>query len=269
MAGPTRWFARAAGASTIAYAALLLLGGVALRGCVEERVRGRLARSLDAEVSIGSASLSIWRGRMTLEDVTARREWGGLDLRIERVEADVAGWGAVIFDRDLERLLVRGMRLELSALGLAGMPRREPRPMPVGELEIEDAVIAIAPTALLPALGRVELSVTRAHARDVQLSSALSWLATLGELDAALTAPGDVGLAVRYAPGSLSLDGRVLGAVRSIQVPFRFPSVDPAAYEIDQLRALAAELIAAAGKALLGEQARDTAWKAINGLLRR
>jgi hypothetical protein len=268
MAGPIRWFARAAGASIILYAALMLLGGVALRGCVEERVRERFARSLDADVAIGSSSLSVWRGEMILEDVTARREQGGaLDLRIARVEAEVAGWGAVLFDRDLERLLVRGLRFEVSAAGLTGRPRSERRPMPVGELLIEDAVIAVAPTAILPSLGRVQLEVRRAHARDVQLSSALSWLQTLSELDASLSAPGDVGLAVRYAPGWLSLDGRVLGVGRSIRVPFRFPPTDPAAYEIDQLRAVAAAAVEATGKALLGAEARDAAWSAIRRLL--
>jgi hypothetical protein len=267
MARPIRWFARVAGASIILYAAFVLLGGVALRGCVEERVRERFARSLDAEVAIGSSSLSVWRGEMVLEDITARRGQGAMDLRIARVEAEVAGWGAVLFDRDLERLAVRGLRLELSAAGLTDRPRSERRPMPVGELLVEDAIIAVAPTAILPSLGRVQLEVRRAHAREVQLSSALSWLETLSELDASLSAPGDVGLAVRYAPGSLSLDGRVLGVGRSIRVPFRFPPTDPAAYEIDHLRAVAAAVVEAAGKALLGAEARDAAWSAIRRLL--
>jgi hypothetical protein len=252
MPRPIRWLARAIGVAAVAYAALLLFGGIALRGCVEELARERMARSLAADVSIGTSSLSIRRGRMVLEDVVARRAGGDLDLRIARVEAGVAGWGAVVFDHDLDRLRVRGLRLDLSASGLTGMPpRREPRPLPIGDLLIEDARIAIAPTAILPALGRAELTIARAHARDVQLSSAVSWMEALGELDADLSAPGGIGLAVDYSPDALSLDGRVFGIGRSIRVPFRFPHLDPAAHEIDQLRALATALIASARKALL------------------
>src|SRR5688500_7775929 len=142
-----------------AYLGFLALGGLVFGGCVEERARERLARALGAEVTIGSTSLSVWRGELELEEVVAlRKDGGALELRIDSVEVDVAGWGAVIVDRDVDRVHVRGAHMMLSARGLADVVRieRTREPVLIGELVVEDATLAIMPTAFLPGLGRVE-----------------------------------------------------------------------------------------------------------------
>jgi hypothetical protein len=252
-----RWLGILLGSLAGAYLGFIALGGLLLRGCVEERARERIGAALDAEVSIGSSSFSVWRGRVELEDVVAVRKHGGaVELRIDRVEAELAGWGLILFDRDIDRAVVRGARLDLSARGLAAVARKDRTPLEVGELVLEDVVVAVMPTAILPAVGRVEVRLARAVARPANLTGGLSWLDDLIELESTLSAPAGVAVTTRYRPGSLALSGSWFGST-PIDIPFEIPDLDPEDYEIDQLRVLAAELVRAAGRRMVREVAKD------------
>jgi hypothetical protein len=247
------------------YLGLLAVGGAALEGCVERRVADRLARALDAEVEIGATSVSLWRGEIVLEDVRAvRREGGLVELDVRRIEADLAGWGAMLFDREVERCAVDRLVLRLSARGIAEVVTRERQPLHLETLELRDATITIMPTAVLPALGRLELSIAHARARDVELSHGLSWLSGLRELTARAVVPGGVEAGVAFVQGELTLSGAFLGAA-PIRVPFRMPTVERGAYELDHLKAIAKEILRTAGKVLLEKTVRDklleSAWK--------
>jgi hypothetical protein len=256
------------GSLAAAYLGFLALGGLVLRGCVEEGARARIAEALDAEVTIGSTSFSVWRGRVELEDVVAVRRHGGtVELRVDAIEAELAGWGRVLIDRDVDRALVHGARMSLSARGLAAVARRERTPLEIGELVVEDATFAVMPTALLPALGRAEAVVARAVARPAQLTGGLSWLDGLVELDATLSAPAGVALATRYRPGSLALSGSWFGS-RPITIPFQIPDLDPADDEIAQLRALVGEVVRAAGRGVVQQAAKGAVLDALEGLTR-
>lgn len=256
------------GSLAAGYLGLLALGGVILRGCVEERARQRIAEALDAEVTIGSSSFSVWRGRVELEDVVAVRQRGGtIELRVDAIEAELAGWGRVLVDRDVDRAVVRGARLSLSARGLAAVARGERTPLEIGELVLEDARFAVMPTALLPGLGRVEATVARAVARPAQLTGGLSWLDGLAELDASLSAPAGLAVSTRYRPGSLALSGSWFGS-RPITIPFRIPDLDPEDDEIAQLRVLVAEVVRAAGRGVVQEAARGAVLDALKGMTR-
>lgn len=261
-----RWLGITLGSLVAAWLAFVALGGLVLRGCVEERARERIAAALDAEVTIGSSSLSVWRGRVELEDVVAVRSHGGAaTLRIERVEAELAGWGLLLFDRDIDRAVVRGASLDLSARGLAAVARKDRQPLEVGELVLEDVAVAVMPTAILPGLGRVEARIARAVARPANLTGGLSWLDQLAELDSTFSAPGGVAVTTRYTPGSLALSGSWFGA-RPISIPFQIPDLDPDDYEIDQLRVLAAEVLRAAGRGAVREAAKGAVIDALKGL---
>jgi hypothetical protein len=275
-----RWFmARArsrvwkliGGTATI-YVLVLVFGGVALEGCLEDRVREALGRALDAEVTVGDTSLSVWRGRVELQDVVARRvEGGAMELVVDTIEVDVAGWGAAVFDHDIDRAVVRGARMELSARGLTDLarrPRAERKPIPIGELVLENVSLGVQPTALLPGLGRMEAVVTAAAASDVVVSSGLSWMRGLSRLEGRVSAPGAFSLGMAYRTGSLTLTGGPLGAM-PVTVPLRLPTLDETATELDYLRALATSVIRAAGARIPGKQALDSVRGVLQELMDR
>ena len=261
-----RWLGILLGSLGAAYLGFIALGGLVLRGCVEDRARDRIAAALDAEVTIGSSSFSVWRGRVELEDVVAVRKQGGaVELRIDQVEAELAGWGLILFDRDIDRAVVRGARLDLSARGLAAVARKGRTPLEVGELVLEDVSVAVMPTAILPGLGRVESRLTRAVARPADLTGGLSWLDQLVELESTLSAPGGVAVTTRYRPGFLALSGSWFGST-PIEIPFEIPDLDPAADEIEQLRVLLAEVVRAAGRRMVREAAKDAVFDTLKKL---
>ena len=232
----------------------------------------RLARALDAEVSIGHTSLSVWRGRVVLEDVVARRvEGGARELVARAIEVDVAGWGAVLVDRDIDRVAVRGARMELSARGLAELatrPRRQRKPISIGQMVIEDMTLAVQPTALLPGLGRVEAVVTAAEASNVELSSGLSWLRGTSRLEGRASVPGGIAMGMAYRTDRLTLTGGPLGPL-PITVPLHMPVLDESASELDYLRALATGVMRAAGARLLSNKAVDSALGTLEDLMKR
>ncbi len=254
------------GSLAAAYLGFLALGGVLLRGCVEDGARERLAAALDAEVSIGATSFSVWRGRVELEDVVAVRKHGGtIELRMDSVEAELAGWGRVLFDRDVDRAVVRGAHMSLSARGLVAMARRERRPLDIGELVVEDSSLAVMPTALMPGIGRVEARLTRAVARPANLTGGLSWLDKLVELDATLDAPAGVSITTGYRPGSLALSGSWFGTA-PVTIPFEIPELDPDDDELGHLRVLVTEVVRAAGRGIVQNAARGAVLDALKGL---
>ena len=263
-----RWLGILFGSLAAGYLGFLVLGGLLLRGCVEDRAAERIAAALDAEVTIGSSSFSVWRGRVELEDVVAIRKHGGaVELRIDSIEADVAGLGRILLDRDVDRAVVRGVDMSLSARALAAVMRKERAPLEVGELVLEDVSVAVMPTAILPGLGRIEAKVARAVARPAKLTGGLSWLDKLIELDSTLSAPGGVAVTTRYRPGSLALSGSWFGS-SPITIPFEMPHLDPDAYEIDQLKVLVTEVVRAAGRVMVREAAKDAVLDTLKGLTR-
>ncbi len=268
--GRSRVWKLIGGAASI-YVLVLVFGGVAFEGCVEDRVREALGRALDAEVTVGDASLSVWRGHVVLEDVVARRvEGGAMELAVDAIEVDVAGWGAAVFDHDVDRAVVRGARMELSARGLTDLvrrPRAEREPIPIGELLVENVSLGVQPTAFLPGLGRIDAVVTAAEAREVVVSSGLSWLRGLSRLEGRVSMPG-ISMEMAYTTGSLTLTGGPLGPV-PITVPLRLPTLDETATELDYLRALATSVIRTAGAKILGQKALDATLDALKDLMDR
>lgn len=237
----------------VSYVLLLVVLGFAVQGCVSDRMRARLAESLDADVTIESTSVSLLRGTVELRGIHIVRERGGhLELTIDRLEADMASWGWMAFDRDPRAVRVRGAALSISGAGALASREHEHRPVRVGSIDIRDATITLMPTAHLPTLGRVELAIAHAHTGPVTLTTGVSWVFALEALAATARLPGDVSVAVGYAGQQLSVGAGLFGS-DPIAVEFPIPKPDPATLEVAQL----AELAKALGKAVLKEGARD------------
>ena len=61
------------GGGAIAYLALLIVLGFALRGTVASTVRDRLAVSLDGQATVGDATLDLVRGGATVRELVVER----------------------------------------------------------------------------------------------------------------------------------------------------------------------------------------------------
>ena len=266
MARRRRWGKLVAGVVGV-YALTMLLGGVALRGCVEDRVADRLGRALGADVSIGSSSFSLWRGVVELNDVRATRPDGGtLELHLGHIRAEVAGWGWVIFDHAVDRAVVRDVEATISATGAIDVARIDRHALPIAELVVDNVHMQLMPTTLFPGLGQVDVRVTHAVSRPVVLQGATSWLRGLAELDSAASLPGGLEVSARYRARELELGGGLFGS-DLVRVPFEIPELDPEGSELDHIRTIATAIVKAAGKHLVKDFVRDKVFDKVRGLI--
>jgi hypothetical protein len=237
----------------VGYVLLLVVLGFVVQGCVHDRVRSRLAESLDAEVTIESTSVSLLRGKVELRGIHVVRERGGhLELSIERLEADMAAWGWMTFDRDPRAVRVSGATLSISGAGALASRNLDHEPMHVGSIDLRDARIVLMPTAVLPNVGRVELDIEQAHTGACTLSTGISWVFALERLQAVARLPGDVSVAVGYGDEHLSIGAGLFGS-EPVRVRFAIPKPEPGKLELAQL----ADLGKALGKSVLKQGARD------------
>lgn len=231
------------------YLAVLLIAGWLVPGCVAERMKRRLAASLDAEVEIGDVDLDLLGGNIIVRDLHIVRDRGAVDITIDRADATIASFGRVIYDRDLGAVAVRGAEVTLTGAGAVGLRggERAAEPVSMQSLRLTEVTIVVTPTALMPRLGRVEVQLERAVTGPLELRNAMSWVHALEELRAVVDVGGASG-AVDYGAGELSVGAGLFGS-RPITVPFRLPRPEPEALELAQLKSVAAALARALGPA--------------------
>ena len=244
------------GGLVLAYPLLLLVLSFALTGTVETRVRERVAFMLRADsVEIEDVDLSLLRGRILLRGLRAQREgMGTATLRIKELEIRVGAMGQVLFDSEPRTVAIREAHLELSAVGAATLRRSKSKPLHLDRLEIFDSSIRLVATSLFPSIGKAELSIARARARDIDLHNALAWLYKTELLDASLETTGDVELGLRYEDGQIVASGSFLGA-EPISIPFVWPVPDASEMELPQILRLGKQLLRALGPELARRKA--------------
>lgn len=250
------------GALFVGYLLLLVGLGALLEEVVIDKVEERMALSLDANVEVGGASVSLLRGRLELRDVLVdrmeriegaeRRRGGHLELGITHVTVDLAPLGWMVIDPEPSLVQVRGVEVSLSARGALTLPQRPERPpLRLGGMQVQDVNIAAMPTALLPKLGRLELHVDEARTGPVEVRSALDWLFALHSLHAratlSLIAGPDAPVEVHYQDQRLRVSAEILGA-EPIDVPFVMPVPEPDDLELDKLRLLVRAVMQSVGK---------------------
>jgi hypothetical protein len=244
------------GGTTVVYLAILVVAGWLAPGCAADRIEQRLAGSLDAEVTVGDVELGLIGGHVTLRDLRIVRDQGAVDIAIDRVDAEIASLGRVLWDRDLGEVRVRGVAVTVTgsgAVGLRGDGKAEPVRM--RSLRLEDVELTLMPTALLPGLGRVEVHLERAVTGPLVLRNALSWVFALGEIHAVVDV-GGASAEVDYTSGQLRVGAGLFGA-KPLTVPFRIPEPDPDALELDQLKTLAIAVGKAIGPRAAGRWLRN------------
>lgn len=227
----------------LGYPLLLILLGWALTGTVEDRVRARLAYTFQAdEIEIDEIDLSVLRGSLRIRGIHAQRTGiGTASLEIALLEAELPAGGLVLFLDDPDKLLISGAHLTLSAIGAATLRHEENKELKVPEFILKDSSVTLVPVSIFPGLGKTTLNITSAHIYDLSMENTISWLFQTDQLDASITAPGDVDFGLRYGDGSISVSGGMLGSV-PITVPFAWPVPDLDAMELRQLMTVATSI---------------------------
>lgn len=222
---------------------------LAILGAVlgDRQARGtaqRLGESLQAEATIGSSELALVRGWLELEQISIKRDdsVGHLSLDVREVRCDLAPLGWALVDSSCSELRVAGTRLEVSTAALFQIKTPKRPPIRAHHVVIDDAVLVFAPSAFVPSLGRVEISIEHAEAGDTLFRTPLSWLLSLEELRAKVDLPAGVTVRLAYKDGMLSVAGSVFGAT-PVELPFALP-VASAAHDAHEEIAL----LVAAGK---------------------
>lgn len=237
------------------YALTITLGGLFAGSCVGGKVEDRLGKALAADVSVGEASVFIATGKVRLQNVEIKRD--GVDIRIESIDVEMAGGGLMLLDDELDKVTVREARASLSARGVLSIVQKR-EPVYIGELVIEDATASISPTLFFPGLGAIEATVERARSRDVNLASAVSWLADLDEMVVSAELPGGAGGRLAFSGGEVSISGSWFGS-NPLSFPFTIPELGPELLEVEQLQILGKALFKAVSKHLAKDKLIDAA----------
>jgi hypothetical protein len=233
----------ALGVLLLLYPVVLIVLGYVLAGQIEERVRTRLAYALRADdVKVEDVSVSLLRGRIEVEGIHAERTSMGMaTVDIGALTIEVAGLGMALFDDTVLLVDVQNAHLQLSAVGAATLRQSDGPSLEVGELTMSDSSVTLVATSLFPSVGKARLVVNKAHAEQLVLNNAMSWLYKTDELDATVQAPGDFNFGLIYLDKEMSVSGSIFGS-KPVTIPFSWPIPDPRDLELEQILDLATSL---------------------------
>ena len=225
------------GATFATWTTAVFVTGFASRGCVEERMRARLAESLDADVRIADLDLALVRGEVGFEGLAIDRDHDGhLHVGVDHLDAGIAPLGAYLWDRSLGLVRLDGVDLEVDGWGVLRIkPPRRP-PVSFAGLAIDDARLVFAAASWAPKWARFAVLIDHAESGATVLRTPLSWVFALDRLDARLEVPGVEPVALHYAHGRLAASGGPFGA-DPISIPVTLPVPEPG-HEGQQLERL-------------------------------
>jgi hypothetical protein len=208
----------------VAWFVLLAILGPVLAGREQAHVEERVGESLQATATVGTTDLGLVGGSLVLDRLAVRRDdvVGHLALDVDQVRCDLAPLGWALVDHDCRDLAIRGMRLEVSTAALFQLRHPARQPIRVRHVTIDDATLAFAPSAFVPSLGRVAITIEHAEAGDTVFREPLSWIFALETLRARIELPANITLRLGYAHGKLSAAGTLFGSA-PVEVPFELP----------------------------------------------
>jgi hypothetical protein len=234
----------------------LVIIGVAYGGRAGDRVATRIADSLVAEVTIDSSNLALVRGHLALEGMKVRKEdMGHLAIDVDTIRCELPPLGIALADHECRDLIVKGVRLDVSAAAVFQLRHPARAPMHVRHVEIADAVLTFAPSAFVASLGRISIRIDHATAGETTFKTPLSWIFSLTALDATIELPAGITVKLAYRDGMLTAAGGIFG-VRPVALPLSIPvpdSADDAVAEIKKLVALGRDL----AEQLVAQRAED------------
>jgi hypothetical protein len=223
----------------VGWTIVVLVLDVALEGREQRHVEERVGESLQATATVGDVDLALGRGRLSLDQLTVRRDdaVGHLALEVAEVRCELAPVGIALVDRDCRELAIRGMRLEVSTAAVFKLQHPARRPIHASRVVIDDAELAFAPSAFLPSLGRIAITIEHAEAGPTVFRTPLSWLFGLEVLRARIDLPANITLRLRYGDGRLAAAGTLFGTA-PVEVPFTLPVAAIASDAREEIRLL-------------------------------
>src|SRR5205814_6480593 len=111
---------------------------------------------------------------------------GRLHLDVDEISCDLPPLGIAMFDRECRDLELHGLRLDVSTFAVFRFQRPKRPPIRARRVVIDDATFTFAPTALIPSIGRVEITIAHAEAGPSVFRTPLSWLLALRALRATI-----------------------------------------------------------------------------------
>lgn len=207
--------------------ALAILGAV-VGGRESRKTRERLGRSLQANVTIATSDLALVRGRLMLDSLAIRRDEavGHLWIDVGNVRCELLPLGGALFDHDCSELSVRGVKVEVSTAALFKLPPpAKTKPIHTDRLVIDNAHFVFLPSAIMPSLGQIEISIDHAVSGPTTLRTPLSWLFSLQVLEAHFALPAGITLQLSYRMGLLTVAGSVFGS-SPVTLPVTLPAAD-------------------------------------------
>jgi hypothetical protein len=256
MKRPWRFARIVAGVVALWLVALVILG-VALEGRTRHGVLDRLAESTQATATIDSGDLALVRGKLELDGLAIRRDdlAGKLSIDVANIRCDLPALGRALIDGRCRELAIHKARLDVSSGGLFKLKKPKRPPVRAERIVIDDAVLAFAPSAFVPELGAITITIEHAEAANTVFKTPLSWILALRSLRASLSLPAGLSIQLAYQDGVLTASSAMLGGQ-----PIRLPVAIPVAELADDPQAELGRLIELArdvAKRLLLQRAQD------------
>ena len=202
----------------------LLVIGVVMKARLASRITTHLGEPLAATATVDGFDLALIRGRLDMEKLSIKKG-DALAIDVADIRCDLPMLGAALVDGDCRTLAIHGMRVKVTAAEAFALRNVNRSPVHARHVVIDDAILEFSPSAFLPGLGRIAITVEHAEASDTVFKTPLSWIFALEALRAKLELPGGVTATLRYEHGKLALGGALFGS-REVEVPFEIPVAD-------------------------------------------
>ncbi len=205
-------------------------------------MRARLAGSMNAAVTIGNLDLGLVRGDVGVDRVQiVKADRGYLRIDVDRVDVDLLPLGLALVQDGIGDVRMRGVDVEISALGALDLRGASRTPLRFDSLVIERAHVVVQAVHVVPGVASLDVTIDRASAGATTLRTPLSWLFALRELTAHVDLPFGGSIGLHYARGKLRLSGSVFGST-PLELPLEIPVLEPAR-ELEQLGELGRRLL--------------------------
>jgi len=199
----------------------------------------RIGESLQGTATLADIDLALIRGRLELEGLAVHRDdlIGHLALDVREVDCELGPLGWALVDRGCRELAVRGVRLDVSTAALFKLQRPKQKPIHADRVVIDDAQLAFAPSALLPSVGRIQITIDHAETGPTTFLTPLSWIFALDTLRAHVELPAGVTVHLTYDHGMFGAAGSLFGST-PVQLPLQLPVATLYTDAHDEIQAL-------------------------------